>query len=426
MGPVSKSLTRDEEGDREYKVKWLVRTDALRDGPGQVIRCPGLPRVGSFYFLGNDIDVWAWCRPNAQVRVHQEKEGDATKFWTVEQTFSTKPIPPGGKAQRCHDAEVEDPLLEPQKLSGSFSRFTEEATHDRFGNPITTSSWEQIRGQQNEWDANRPGVVVEQNVADLQLPLLTRMVDTLNDRFMWGLPARCIKMSEPSWEKRYHGQCYVYFTRKLQFEARYRTLINPQTGATEIVGAWDRDILDEGTKVLNGHWDPLTGEYALDAINGQTPSRFNPNHFMRFQDRVGNVSRVVLNGAGMPALAVVAGTRSALNVTIASAGSGYSVGDYVVLSGGTTTSTGMYVTLQVQTVTSSGGLAQVKIVVAGGYSSIPSNPAASTTTGLGTGGSFNVTWQNVGGYRTQVGHIHVEKYSESNFFLLGVPATLEY
>ena len=224
--------SRDSDGYTTYKVKWLVRGETT-DGPAAALLTPGLPVYGTPWAIDNDVDLWAWCRWDATMTPYYGgQEGEPGKYFLIEQTFSSKP--PDDK--KCKDNQPTDPLLEPQKISGSFVKYTEEATYDRFGDPIENSSFEQIRGPQNEWDKNRPQVRIEQNVPSLQIALLAQMQDTLNDATLWGLPKRCIKLSDVSWERKFYGSCYVYYTRNLTFDIRYET--------------FDRDLLDEGTKVL--------------------------------------------------------------------------------------------------------------------------------------------------------------------------------
>lgn len=315
------TLQRDEEGYREYKLKFLVLADYL-DGPANVIRTAGLPLPGAPWLVDNDFDPWSWCRPTATVRPLTENEPN--RWWEVETTFSNKPVP--RDQQRCHDVPVDDPLLEPPKVSGGFTKYTEEAVFNRFGEAILNSAFEQIRGPQNEWDQNRPTVRIEQNVTSFAqaFSLPAQMMDTLNDRILWGLPPRRIKLSSASWEKHYHGRCSTYYKRVLEFDVRY--------------DGWDRNLLDEGTKVLNGRWNETTGAWTLVPVaTGQTPNPGNPAHFMRAVDRAGNPIHMVLDGHGLPAEALV---------------------------------------------------------------------------GTGTGTFF-----------TGIGEIHVEKYGESNFLLLGIPLT---
>jgi hypothetical protein len=223
-----------------------------------------------------------------------------TKIFNVTVPFSNKP------QNRCQDFKVEDPLLEPQKISGGFNRFTEEATKDRYGYPILNSAHEQVRGPQVEFDNNRPVVKIEQNVANLQLDLLTVMIDTVNGYYLWGFPPRSIKLSGVSWERKFYGNCSVYYTRQLEFElAGLQDAGLTGTGSDpepiqSVYKTWDRELLDEGTKVLKGHWK-RNGNWVLDKIDGAYPDPSNPTHFIRFKDRNGENTRVILNGAGLPA-----------------------------------------------------------------------------------------------------------------------------
>lgn len=292
-GPVTWSMDRDDEGHRTYKVTYLVVSDTHLDGPAAALTTPGLPAVGSWWIVDNDYDLWAWCRPNARV-TPLVTGGRPNKHWHVEFTFSTKPSQhdrgldaPGSPGS--NPSGVEDPLLEPQKVSGSFVKYTQEALQDRYGVDILTSSHEMIRGPQNEWDDSRPTVRIEQNVPVLQLDVLAQFANRVNDATLWGLPARCWKLSEVSWERLFHGQYQVYYKRTFQFDAKYDT--------------WDRYILDEGTKALNGQWNRTTGEWdvkPMDPLGVVAADYTNPSHFVRFTDKNGNPCRVILNGYGRP------------------------------------------------------------------------------------------------------------------------------
>ena len=291
--PFGKELTRDEDGHRNYKVFHLVETDAILDGPQVVMNAGDLPQIGDQWALGNDTDAWAFCWPNMKITTHGGGPQDATKHWKVEQLFTTRPF------SRCQDASVEDPLLEPMGISGTFVKYTEEAQRDRHGNLILSSSHEMMRGPQVEFDANRPTVTISQNVAVLGLATFTPMVDQVNDREQWGLSERKIKLSNVSWDRRYHGLCDVYFTRILDFDVNFKT--------------FDKTLLDEGTKVLSGRWISPSGTgscgtdtWELVNICGVSPDKNNPQHFIRFKDRNGENIRAILDGNGLPANTTIA------------------------------------------------------------------------------------------------------------------------
>lgn len=422
LGPVDWGASRDQEGHRTYTIVFRVKTDSTSDGPGQVLRCPGLPYPGTTWLWGNDRDDWAYLLPDTKVRRDQAREGEKHYFWLVEMTYSTKLST--GRAQRCQDIEVADPLLEPPKITGGFDNYQEEGLVDRFGNPIKNSAWEQIRGQQNEWDAGRPKVRIEFTSLLLGGPLFCQAMHCLNDRPMWGFPDRSVKLSMWDWEKAYHGRCFVYFRHTLEFDIRYAIEFEPEANDFVLRGGWDRDMLDEGNKCLQGHWDTATGAFVTDDIGGAAPDPFNPNHFMRFVDRQGNPGRVILNGAGLPAEVNIAGRQKLASVTVINKGAGYKIGDIIAFAGGTKRQGTFVAVTEVENAL--GQIRSVGIRVAGDYSVVPpNNVTQDKTDGVGTGATFAAVWETIGGYESVIGHIHVEKYHEFNHFLLGVPIALE-
>lgn len=282
VGPRTMNLVKDEQGHRTYNLVTLIRSEAT-DGPYTVSNCPGLAAVGSIWTWGGETDPWAFCKPNLRVDPHEQREGDAVLFWRATQTFSTK-LDNG----RCQDNSITDPLLEPAKVSGSFVKYTKECYLDRFGRKIKNSAHEIYKGAEVEFDANRPVVHVSINAANLNLATFSAMVDCVNDRLLWGLSARKIKLSNVSWERAYQGTCTPYYIKNYDFDIDFNT--------------WDRDLVDSGTMALQGKWSLTSDEWELELLpGGETPDPDNPLHFRRYVDRSGNPCRVVLNGRGMPA-----------------------------------------------------------------------------------------------------------------------------
>lgn len=292
-GHITWSSTRDDEGHRTYKVVYRVESDDHLDGPS-VVRdfMDATVTVGSTWVIDNDFDLWAFRLPSDTITPIVTEEPNY--WWDVELTFSSKP--PANNKQRCNDQKIEDPLMEPPKLSGGSAKYSEEAVFDRFGNPICSSSWELFRGQQNEWDANRTTFRVEMNVISfLQVILALAMRDHVNILPIWGYARRCVKLSSVTWERKFYGACNVYYTLTLDFDTNERT--------------FDRDLLDEGHKCLKGHWQGTTGNFVIDKIgtgaDERYPSRFNPTDFVKINDREGNPTKMVLNGFGLPACATI-------------------------------------------------------------------------------------------------------------------------
>jgi hypothetical protein len=385
---ISWSMSRNEEGHRTYKIRHLVESDTGLDGPANALQTPGLPTPGAAWLVDGDVDVYAYCRLDADVSIWKEKEGERPRYYVVEQTFSTKPN------KRCSELQFEDPLLEPPKVSGSFVRYTEEFTRDRSGAPIINSAWEQVRGPQVEFDKNRPQVKVSMNLPDLDLGLLASMADTVNDAPLWGVPRRCIKLAPPSWEKKYYGLCYSYYTVNLEFDIRYET--------------FDRNFI-----VLNGKWN-AAGNWELVNIGSSPPDRYNPAHFIRFTDKKSDPCKVTLNGAGVPINNKVMGAISDASWTspiiITSNAHGLVTGDIVGVS-------------RVEGNTAANGYWVAEVLSADTFSLLAAqddnNVQDSSGNGQYTQGGYFFNLSDTG-----PGRIFVEAYRESNFLLLGIPTEL--
>ncbi len=165
-GRLGWSLARDDVGFRLYRVSHLVES-LYADGPQAAMNAVGLPMIGAPWNYGNDFDPWAFCRPTLSATTWKVKN-ELNKFWKVDQVFSNKPL------DRCQDETIEDPLLEPQKVSGTFVKSTKEAGKGYASlaaaaaggertKLLATSSFEALRGI--NVDLNHPTVKIEQNVA---------------------------------------------------------------------------------------------------------------------------------------------------------------------------------------------------------------------------------------------------------------------
>ena len=441
VGRHSYSGRRDADGAREYKVTYLVRTN-LFDGPVVASNCPGLPGPGDIWEQDNDVDLWAYYRPDTEVKMHEEKPGEHSRMWLVTCTFTTR------NRERCQDTEVENPILEPQKVSGSFLKNKEQATTDRWGRPLLNSAFEQLTGPQVEFDDNTPAIRIEQNVLDLELPLIISMRNSTNETPMWGLPPGTVKLSNFSFQRKYYGVCFPYYTRTFDFEVKYE--------------GWHRVVLDEGTKALSGKWNPTTGAWdriAVRSANGVTPvlnptadgvliptrprnpNPANPQHFIRFRDKQGELAKVILDGQGSPWNPPEPSemTQDCEQCTIDTMMSTtlYAYGMTAGVSGnaGTARLTHQFDCTWTTTGTSSLEVTLLYDPVTGNWVlECPSNGTSWKRAGdqwdceglngmvrfLGNGPPY----VQVGIGDSSPGRIVVDKYGRSNFFLLGIPVVL--
>jgi hypothetical protein len=280
LGPATWSASRSEIGHRTYKLHQKVQC-STRDGPANVMQTPGLPIPGNFWFYFDDIDIYAFCKYDMEVT--PSVEGEANTQFDVVNTFTTQPW-----WKFCPEQEITDPLLTPQRVSGGSVRYQEEVVYDKDGNPVTNSAFELFHGAKAEFDRNRGQIKISQNVAFLDLATCEGLRDTVNAYPLWGLDARCIKLSDFTWERKFYGTCYVYYERNFTFDLK--------------ADGFDRELLDEGTKVLRGEWvtDPLDPDFGRYDADGDADDQ-NPADFIRFVDFNGNPANVVLNGFGQPA-----------------------------------------------------------------------------------------------------------------------------
>lgn len=388
-GPIYWDLKRDQDGHRTYTIRHRVKGD-IGEGPAAALQCPGLPQAGDAWIVENDVDLWAWFRLDAKVTAAVDDE--PCPHFIVEQTASTLPT------SRCSDGQIEDPLLEPDQVSGGITKYTVEADTDVFGLSITNSAWEQIRGPQNEWEVSRNVIRITQNVPDLEESLWMPMNDTLNDAPLWGFPTRSIRLTISAWEKKYYGLCEFYYTRTLELEP---WVVEDPENPGSLLSGWDRDILDEGTKALNGRWNQ-DGEWELIDIAGGPPDPLNPSHFKRLTDREGNPMTVLLKD-GVPINAEIpCFTRT-----------GSVVADGLVVSMESTDSIEVGMTVE------GPGIADgttVTLVVEDELIEI-SEVATETVS------QASLMFCDLAG-GSERGFIHVAYYKASNFLLLGVPLTL--
>lgn len=422
-GPKWMEGGMDGDFHRTYTLEVEVEGD-LNDGPANVLQTPGLFLPGAFWLVRNDIDIWAWCRPDKQVT--PVVRDAPNRYWRVSQLFSTKPpgrgsasggpgaggfggASPGGSKdsssrKRCGDIRIEDPLMEPPRISGSFTAVQKEATHDRFGNRLVNSAFQQLRGSQVEFEDCQDVVNVELTTPTLYLPDLRALNNTVNGEPLWGFPARCIRCRVKGWDRKFHGICFFYFTIQLEFHVN--TVVDPDTG--EVTSGWDRDLLDEGTKALNGHWNGRTWKFDDiydDLLGNLGPPNMNyQSDYNEILDKAGTASTAILNGFGFP-----------YNPDDESRSFhwAYSVGGVENTTSGTYTS--------VLTTVGSGNPNNIPedAFIAG-----PFHSAAQATAALGF--LEEPYYVNVIGHGFPVpGKIHVEYYPSADFPAFGIPVNLE-
>lgn len=284
-GRLDWGLQRTPENGREYGITWLLRTTNPDDGPSTVMLCPDLPQVGDIWEFGTESDPWAFCRPDWTIDCIGK--GEPGIYWTVSQTFSTRPL------RRCQDFQFDNPLLEPPDISGTFNREMLEIIKNNDGSIPKTSSHDRITGDIMKFDNGKPTISISFNDSTLGMDKFTEFQDTVNDAPLWGFEKRCVKLSNTTWKRNIYGMCTYYWTKTHEFEIDVKT--------------FDREYLDIGTCCLMG-WSPGSTEPVIDPLVldpsfGNLPKWMNRANFERYKTASGDyLDRVPLDGVGRPVI----------------------------------------------------------------------------------------------------------------------------
>lgn len=315
--------SRDAEGHRTYKLH--VQTLGTQyDGPAVHMQTPGLPLPGSVWAYDNDVDVWAWCDGSA-VLTPRQGAGQVNIVYDHVYTYSTKPrgrrgnkADDRGARKKCSDVTITNPLAEPPKRSGGTVRNTEQYEYDKDGTRLRTTSFEPLYGPAIEFDRSRDQVTVEFNDVNLNYAKYKVLVDTVNDRTLWGLPARCWKLTEWHWDWKLYGTCLFYVTHRFVFESNASvapaatsrlgsglTFVDKFSGNSYLVPAgtvysrWDHYVPDLCTLCTFGTWDKTVPNAPVwvPAGGGAGPDYTKPANYDVIptprKGVTGNVSRVL-------------------------------------------------------------------------------------------------------------------------------------
>lgn len=258
-GRINWEVSRDKDGHRDYKIQWFIEDTTAGMGPQSIYGAPGIPGIGTPWAYGGDNDPFAFCWPITKASPITTK--DPSQWWIVENLFSTKPL------RRCQDTEPGNPLTEPDRIRGTFVKYTQAVTRNKDDEFLKSSSHEPLTGPLMEFDNNRPSVSITKNLANLPLSTFAPMVDQVNDTPMWGVGRRMVKLSNATWERFFYGSCNKFYTVTYDFDVDFTT--------------FDRKAIDQGTRILSDGGDPN-----------------NPDDFEVYKDVNGENSAVLLNGAG--------------------------------------------------------------------------------------------------------------------------------
>ena len=369
-GPRQWTGGRDSEGHRTWNLRSLVRTDSKLDGPQAVLACAGLPSIGSQYSFGNDADSWAFCYPDATIQM-LESNNDHTGLWAVDQKFSTRPLRrcnqttitnPLSEPQRIGGSFVNftrpavydlygNPILSSswELLRGREVEF-DEAYPTVWVEQNTLDLGLELFSQYINCVNDAPMWGLSERCVKLSRVsrqrlsygvctyyFMRRFEFDINyntfDRYVQDEGTRVLNG--------HHGTpgsgCTINITAVDSFNAITAATIasggsgyapsstlslavqdsGGGSGATISVQTNGSGIVTSvvvisfggsGYSVSSGIATTGTG-WILDNINGSPPNPNNPQHFIRYKDRNGENSRVILDGYGQPAINKYPGQR---------------------------------------------------------------------------------------------------------------------
>lgn len=265
-GSVYKTLNwtsnRDKRGYRQYTVTHLVITTADTDSPSDVLlNTTGLPVPGTTWNYGNTPDTQAVCLFERSVSRYKPVEGENGNYWAVVSKFDSTPgaTPPGASE------DPGGPLLMPFKISGGYDQNEVQEITDRFNQPLVSTSFEPLVGEETMRNYARPTVTIEHNISSDPVGLLEGYMNRVNSVAMWGFQPRCVRMEDAEWSKEMMANGVYYYNVKYTFVVQY--------------GTWDSDILDEGRKVLKPGGD-ITNPAHFELVKAGLGDDKNPDPVM--------------------------------------------------------------------------------------------------------------------------------------------------
>lgn len=224
VGARNVSCVRDEDGHRNYTVNWLVRTDNPAKGPAYILANWPLAAPGVPYLLSAvERDLWAFCTPELNISAHPDvSDGDPIQDWIVTQSFTTKPT------WRCNTNPIENPLMEPWDVNISYRHEQKQATEywEESGSPpvyidkkpLIMRNGERIKGSEVEVKISHLSIELTKNYAYIDVPLISRMLNKVNDKEMWGVGPREVLFADVRGERLAYGNCGFYWRMTFTFD----------------------------------------------------------------------------------------------------------------------------------------------------------------------------------------------------------------
>jgi hypothetical protein len=218
----------DAEYSREYTITYFVTTDDNDDGAQIVMNCPGIPKLGGLYVLGNDWD------PQATVGSIRAMQRDAPNEWEVEVVYQTdrKLAPDPADVDLKITASTRSRMIvipgfyeDPRNAVPDVGY--DQGVHNSAGmhfDPPPEIEWEE------------PVLTINRNVRSVDWPFIMSVTNSVNSDDFFGCPPRTLKLSTPTVESAFDADTGEYWKMTYSLIYKYDT--------------WDVQILNRGEYYL--------------------------------------------------------------------------------------------------------------------------------------------------------------------------------
>ena len=239
--------------EREFTVVYKVTTDDRNDGQMEVSTAFGVPQMADVYQPGNEFD------PATIVIDKNIDQVAGNPFeWEVTIVYSTEWGESGGSSSP--PTANDNPLAEPIEITTGFvNRRVMPAGHfTTASSPTTGKDWEVgILAPNGEAfnpapiiDLAEPTLNVKRNVQSINREELRVLANSVNSTQFDGADSRCLRMSPPTAQSKWHKLVGQYWTLSYQLVYRWET--------------WDIQLLNHGSY----YW-PTPGK--PDDVTSSTP-----------------------------------------------------------------------------------------------------------------------------------------------------------
>lgn len=250
----------NEKNENSYTTKWLVVADYAM-GPIEAITLVGVNLYDN-YNVTTEFDTIALCKERNAVPVPDSNGFVDLKQWEVTLNY--------GRV----DYSVDNPLLEPVKVSINFSTTDEPVDYDIYGSPIMNTAGEPFAEAVTKLTPSST-ITFERNEADYNALISYYYVGTVN-LYPWkGIPKGCALMTARTATQNFNQNIGFYWTVGYDFSVD--------------LNGYKKSVLNQGlrqVKVINGKRylvpcvdetpRPVTSEVLLLRSGEQAPKMSTP------------------------------------------------------------------------------------------------------------------------------------------------------